>query len=172
MANARTKRRKDCRKRQRVALAALPLEVAREVKRNRAPREPTPMSCGPKHERPAVLPWPAEGITDTSPEYAAARKLRLLWDGATPGLSGVMGHPSCSGLAASAKGFQGDMDAEAAEAAAKAWRSYNEAMDHLTRVGGRSARDLVWGAVIEDTAPAHPAPLRACLAELSRFWGM
>lgn len=172
MANARTKRRKDCRKRQRAALAAMPLEVAQEVKRYRGPREEPARVDSPTHKRPAVVPWPAEGIADTSPEYAAARKLRLLWDGATPGLSGVMGHPSCAGFAAGAKGFQGDIDPEVAKAAAKAWREYNEAMDHLTRAGGRAGRDLVWSAVIEDTAPRTSEPLRACLAELSRFWRM
>jgi hypothetical protein len=172
MANARTKRRKDCRKRQRAALAAMPLAVAQQVKRYRGPKLEAPAPGASQHQRPAVIPWPAPGIADTSPEYAAARKLRSLWDGAIPGMSGVMGHPSCAGFVSGPKGFQGEMDPEDAKLAAKNWREYNAAMDHLTRVGGRGCRDLVWGAVIEGNAPHSGKALSACLRELSAFWGM
>ncbi|WP_424139885.1 hypothetical protein [Roseomonas chloroacetimidivorans] len=172
MANARTRRRKECRKRQRAALAAMPLAVVPAMKRAKATRRAEPQSAGPKHERPPVIPWPTEGVAPESPEYAAAAKLRGYWDAAVPGLSGAMGHPSCAGFAADPKGWQGELDKEAAKAAANAWRCYNEAMDALARSCGRHHRDLVWHAVIEDVGTRHPPTIREGLKFLAEFWGM
>lgn len=179
MANARTRRRKECRSRQRAAeaaeavKAAVPLKVVREQRRARqAVRPSTPPSAGPVHVRPPVLAWPTAGVAERSPEYDAAAKLRGFWDSATPGLSGAMGHPSCAGFASGPKGYQGEMEEAAAKAAAKAWRCYNEAMDALAVSCGRGVRDLVWSAVIEDVGDRCPPKVREGLKFLAGFWGI